>query len=1095
MSEDGGALVRADALAREAALDPRRSILLQAPAGSGKTAVLTQRFLRLLSCVDDPLEILAITFTRKAAAEMRGRVTRALRGEIAADDPSAAALQALAAAALEHAAARGFDLVRDAGQLRIQTIDSFNYWLAAQLPLASRAGGALQLTETPLALYQRAARRTLNAADTEAALGAAIELLFERLDNRWMKVERLLADMLGQRGHWLHYVIDHEPQTLCQRVNQSLRAIIHERLAQARELIPLALRTALEALPGVGTLGSEPEALAAWQRLVGRVMTKEREWRRSFSERHLGSAYASTTAREYLRNCVGLLRGLAGTGELLRGLALLPPAALNAADAQAIGALAAVLRRAAAELQTEFALAGRVDYTYVSGAARQSLGERAAPTDLALRIGLRLRHVLVDEFQDTSLAQSELLEVLTTGWEEGDGRTLFVVGDPMQSIYRFRDAEVGLFLAARDRGVGTVKLEALRLTRNFRAAPALVAWSNEVFAQAFAPHDDLRAGAVAFSASSPASVRAVRGSTPAAVCLRLFPDDSAREARALAAHVGSLRRADAHGSVAVLVSAHAHATPIVAELAALGVESIGVDLVPLAERPVVRDLVQLGRALHDLGDRGAWLAVLRAPWCGARLVSLSALSAADDPQLIWDALHDDPRLARCEPGERARLLRVRAVLARALTARERTPVSEWLEATWLELGAADAYPRQDLQDARSFFGALAERAAAFEWRGPEDFATLLANLFSAPAAQGANPVQIMTIHRAKGLEFDHVLVPALERTSGTSERPLLRWIDLPRAAGGSDLLMAPAPSVGDEDAGEVDALIGRLLATRITHERTRLMYVAATRARHTLYLSGAPKRLADGTLKPDPRSLLACLWPVLAERFEIETDAALAPATPPAPLPLRRLVPGWQAPQLPAAPPLQHLPLAHASLELPEFSWVGETARHVGTVVHALLADVAGTATLWGPTEITARHAAVLEQLRLHGVPERERAQAAELVLAALARTLADERGRWILGAGHREAHSELALTGVAAGRLRSVVIDRCFVDEAGTRWVIDYKSSRHEGGSLESFLEEEMQRYHGQLSGYVALARALGTEPVRAALYFPLLGAFRELT
>jgi ATP-dependent exoDNAse (exonuclease V) beta subunit len=192
---------------------------------------------------------------------------------------------------------------------------------------------------------------------------------------------------------------------------------------------------------------------------------------------------------------------------------------------------------------------------------------------------------------------------------------------------------------------------------------------------------------------------------------------------------------------------------------------------------------------------------------------------------------------------------------------------------------------------------------------------------------------------------------------------------------------------------------------------------------------------------------------------------------------------------------LPHLPLERASIEAPEFSWVGETQRHIGTVVHAQLALIADAPALPTAEQLEAQRAAVLRQLRREGVPEPERAQAANLVLTALARTVADERGRWILGAGHREAHSELALTGVTAGRLRSVVIDRCFVDEAGTRWVIDYKTSRHEGGSLEIFLEQEMQRYQGQLSGYVALARALGPQPVRAALYFPLLGAFRELT
>src|ERR1700730_19057054 len=142
-------LRRADAEARARAIDPCCSILLQAPAGSGKTSVLTQRFLRLLCTVEEPGAILAITFTRKAAAEMRARVSHALRGDIAADDPRAAQLHALAGAARRHATVRGWDLVQDPGALRIQTIDSFTYWLASQLPIAARAGGALRVTETP----------------------------------------------------------------------------------------------------------------------------------------------------------------------------------------------------------------------------------------------------------------------------------------------------------------------------------------------------------------------------------------------------------------------------------------------------------------------------------------------------------------------------------------------------------------------------------------------------------------------------------------------------------------------------------------------------------------------------------------------------------------------------------------------------------------------------------------------------------------------------------------------------------------------------------------------------------------------------------
>jgi hypothetical protein len=132
--------------------------------------------------------------------------------------------------------------------------------------------------------------------------------------------------------------------------------------------------------------------------------------------------------------------------------------------------------------------------------------------------------------------------------------------------------------------------------------------------------------------------------------------------------------------------------------------------------------------------------------------------------------------------------------------------------------------------------------------------------------------------------------------------------------------------------------------------------------------------------------------------------------------------------------------------------------------------------------------------LRRHGVPDGDLPRATSIVIEALTRTVSSTRGRWIFAAEHHAARSEWALTGIAAGRLTNVVIDRTFIDRDGTRWVIDFKTSRHEGGGLDAFLEEEMVRYRAQLETYVALARGIDTAPVRAGLYFPLLDVFREL-
>ena len=1199
----------ADEYAREYATDPRRSILLQAPAGSGKTTVLTQRLLRLLAVVEEPEEILAITFTRKAAAEMRARVLKALRGEIDTSSAQGRRLQALATAALQRGAARGWNLAQDPGRLRIQTIDSFNFRLASQLPVTAKAGGALTITDRPGEIYRRAARGTLVAAESDPDLSADIEFLFERLDNNWQNVERLLAEMLKERGHWLRYVLAHEPQALCGRINESLANIVRDHLNIACNVLSDALRAQASALPQAGMLANEPETLTAWQGLASLVLTQKGEWRKPRGiTKALGPAYESVTAKDALRSCLEQVSGVHGAREVLVDLSALPPAELFESDAAAIVALSRVLRAAAIQLQAEFAIDGRVDHTYIAGAARAALADAGLPTDLALQTGLSLRHILVDEFQDTSLAQFDLVESLTAGWDEGDGRTLFVVGDPMQSIYQFREAEVGLFLRARDAGIGSVKLEALRLSRNFRSVAALIEWTNTTFTSLFPATDDLRASAVAFTPSL-AGLGAASGrseppasGTPAAtpVELGLFSADNRdAETNAVIERIARLRSADAKATIAILVAARTHATPIMLALEARNIDAIGVDIVPLRDLSIVRDLVALLQALCHLGDRTAWLAVLRAPWCGLSLQSLGVLSQRNDPKLLWEAARDPERLAQCPPDDVHRVARVREVLEAALATRDSIPLADWLEATWLRLGAADAYPQGELRHARAFLAALSDRAASGEWNGPKDLDSLLGELFAQPEAATGNPVQIMTIHRAKGLEFDHVLVPSLDREGNRGGEPLLRWLDLPRTEGDTDLIMAPVPTIGDDAGGAVGVFLKRLKSRRNANEQTRLLYVAATRAKKTLYLSAAPKAKRDGTVLPRAGSLLASLWPALGGAFLAagaaaaaskhrqaeglyttaaaraqewafvtsapgenadsgpgsatrgNTDAATAterqgrdpssatadrgsahgdtvagaaidcsptragmaqgesadrspgqgdpaigiPAAAAPSIVFRRLVVTWTPPDFsaPRADP-SRLPLGHQSLEPPQFTWVGETSRHIGTVVHAALEAFAEATALPTRSHIEADRDIYRHHLRRHGVPDRDLEQATAVVVEALTNTIGDERGRWILSREHPEAHSELTLTGIANGRLTDAVIDRSFVDRDGTRWVIDFKTSRHEGGGLEAFLKRELERYRAQLETYVALARGLGPNPVRAGLYFPLIGAFREL-
>jgi ATP-dependent helicase/nuclease subunit A len=1092
----GAAGALPDAAARERASDPRESIVLQAPAGSGKTAVLTQRMLRLLAEVEEPEQILAITFTRRAAAEMRERVLQALAGEVG-EGTLARQLGALAERVLARSEARGWRLREDPTRLRIQTIDAFNLALANRLPLAARSGGPLTLGERPEALYRRAARETLVRAEQDPELAADVGLWFERLDNRWDNVERVLAEMLRERAHWLAHVLGSAPQHLSARVEESLGRIVAERLAGVCAALDAPLQAALESLPTVGALGADPASLPAWQRLAALCLTRQGQWRRSV-DRRLGVEFTERAAKTALLECIGRLAALPGAQVRLLEVAALPPPRLPVDDATALAALSRLLHIAAAELEIVFAAAGVVDYTRIAGAAQAALSEAGEPSDLALRLGVQLRHILVDEFQDTSAAQTQLLAKLTAGWEPGDGRTLFVVGDPMQSIYMFRAAEVGCFLAVRDRGIGPLRLTPLHLQRNFRSAPALVKWCNATFGQLFPRADDVRDSAVSFS---PSTAALQGGHSDTAVELRLFSaEDPGAEIAAVVERIAALKGVDPQASIAVLVAARRHAAHLSTALQARAVEAIGVHLVPLQALAVVRDLVALTRALCHLGDRTAWLALLRAPWCGASLATLTHLSARRDDQLPWEALHDAERSGRLAPAERARVQRVCAVLAESLAGRAGVPLADWLEQTWLRLGGPDAYPRAQLCHARAYFTAVSERAGAIEREGIGALDELLNGLHAEPRARSEQAVQILTIHHAKGLEFDHVLIPGLGRRGNHDREPLLRWLDLPRSeAGGSDLLLAPAPPVGAEDPRGVGALIKRLHEQRAAHEQLRLLYVAATRARRSLHLYATLKPSREGGMvRPTRGTPLARLWPVLGSDFLATLEADTPPLRDASgDLPRAggmRLREPWQPPSLPAAAVLAHLPLGGESLEPPQFSWVQQTARHVGTLVHAQLQRWAESEAMPEPAAVADHTAEYAARLRRHGVPEHELEAATRRVLAALAGTLEDPRGRWILARTHREARSELALTGLADGRLRSVVIDRSFVDERGVRWVIDFKTSEHEGGRGEDFIDREVQRYRAQLAVYAALARELGPEPVRAGLYFPLLRVFTEV-
>jgi ATP-dependent exoDNAse (exonuclease V) beta subunit len=967
-----------DHVARERAVDVTGSFIVQAPAGSGKTSLLVERYLRLLEVAAQPEEVLAITFTRKAAGEMKKRVLGKLGGK---------------AADIAH-------------RLRIETIDAFCMSLARQLPVLAKFGAPPGIVEDARELYREAALRVVSDFDDRH-----VARLLAHLDNNVGTAASLVADMLARRDQWLR-------KTGRAPTRKELAAAFG---AERRRMIARALALDPRASPD----------------FADSVLTKKGEWRKRSKEAQ------SLEGNEPLRQALAALQKL-------------PPEDYSVAQWEALEAMLALLPVAAAQLKLVFAARGECDFTEIAQGAVRALGTPEEPTDLLLALDHRIRHLLVDEFQDTSISQWELLERLTAGWQPDDGRTLFVVGDPMQSIYRFREAEVQLFRKAQREGLPNVKLAPLALTTNFRSQEALVDWVNETFSHVLPREWDEHSGVVPYS---PATPDPAKPPLPGEAAAWHAPADPVAEAQAIV----QLVRA-AGDDCAILVRNRTALAEIVPALKAAGVRFRAIEIERLGEKQVVQDLFALTRALTHPGDRVAWLAILRAPWTGVGLQELCTWFEGRR-ETVWELVQDVPALER-----------FRAVLAPALDDRLRGTLRDRVEGVWLALGGpACVGDPTDLEDAEVYLDALEELEAA----GEVDFARLgelLAELYALPdVAATERDLQIMTIHKAKGLEFGTVIVPGLQRGPGRSDAPLMRWRELPDRS----LLLAPIKETGADEEPAYEYL-RRLDREAEDTEAARLLYVAATRAKQRLHLLACPKKTM-----PPRRSLLACAWPVAAEVFDglAPPEKSAGGEAARAPTILRRLPAGWEAPAAPAAAAWPALPETRGTEDEIEFSWAGETARHVGTVVHRWLQRIAEAGLQgWDAARVESLRGHFERDLARRGVPEA--GAAAELVVVALKNTLSDERGRWLLGGG-AEGRSEYRLRTPA----RCYIVDRLLTDADGTRWVVDFKTSRHLGGDPEAFLDRERVRYTAQLRRYLGVV-----EGARAGLYFPLLRGWRTL-
>ena len=1124
-----------DAKARIEALDPSKSFCVTAPAGSGKTELLTQRILSLLARVDNPQQVLAITFTRKAAAEMRIRLLTKLeqaRRNDPVDQPHEQVTRELAIGVLKRAELCNWKL--GPGSFNLRTIDSLCADLTRQMPILSGLGGSAELTQHAQPLYEQAVEQLLDQTSSDDKTGRALRILLLHFDNDWSRLRMLLVALLHRRADWagrlgMHYAPEAAEQALvatvtalCEAVLGRLRSALGSRAPRLLELLTHAQKRLGQNTAEVvsGSLEAwSADDVPVWQEAIALLVTKKSEWRKTWNKNQGFPPEDKTEKQEIADLVTSLSQEGAELLELFEECFRLPLVTDGDPSWELVLQLSHLLPILQAQLLLVFQRENRVDYTHIALAAEQALGEDDDPTDLALRFDYQLQHILVDEFQDTSDQQYRLLSRLTRGWADHNRaghspRTLFLVGDGMQSIYGFRYANVGIFLDARNRGLNGLELTPLELQSNFRSTDQLVSWVNRVFSKILPDQDDPSRGQVRH-----VRAEATRGTgAPSSVEVHVIEDvDGSAEASFVTGRILDIREQEPSATVAILVRARSHAYPVMESLEQAGIDYVARDFDPLKYRPVIRDLMTLCRWLVNPSDEVASAALLRAPWCGLTVDSIELLITHQPRPFSLRGSLQQAHAAREMEGEfqlkeqeLARLTHLLQVLNWAVDHRDRMGLSVWIEQIWLRLGAHMVQDGKAQVDARCFFTLLAEAERSgvgldLAWLQQE-----LEVLYGHQAAEVVT-VEIMTIHKAKGLQFDHVFLPMMQKSAGSQDRDLLRWHWLSDTQANG--LLIAANDRRDPQEPSLYNYLNWLQRKKDAAELRRLIYVGVTRARNSVCMSAGHHPDKDWPAWPSSNTGLGVLreavegevifHPMLEQSPENEEDDDE--------------VTGFY--RLPLDSLLAINPSVKDDAEYFALSTGGSAAnegdrgggqldrdvlyqannqieRLVGISCHRILEILSKRQVL--PDAVDSNILGAIDlSLRSSGLEKQSLGTAREQVVAIINKTLADDKGRWILK-NRPDSSSEMGVDVLTEEGLQSRIIDRVFRDEGtGMTWVVDYKTSRRpKGESVEDFLERESNHYREQVAAYVDLVGRLdeGAGDIRGALYFPAESLWRPL-
>lgn len=1062
-----------DSPIRDEAVSPTDSYIVQAPAGSGKTALLVRRYLNLLTVVKQPEEILAITFTDKAAREMKSRVLK----ELTLKDGIAKQVH-------ERSMRLHWDLELNPQRMKIQTIDSFAYSIVQRMPIECQLSLDYQSMEKSDDIYYEAAVEFFEQVLRKGANTEFATDILGLFENNIDHAIDTFANMLSHRQNWiksvqsvLYAIRDSESEaTIFAQLESTRNNYVGNVIESTRRLLPDSLierckKLCRKVCKNLNKSFHDFEQTEDWATLanvfltstgsIRKVVNKNQGFPPKTNEKQLWSELVQEFKEASLIEAIQRIQGIPN-GKIL-------PRHRDAFNSLCVG-LPSLIQK----LNVIFQRRECIDFSELAFAAQRALERDEMPTELALALDYRISHILIDEYQDTSDAQFAFFERIMTTWNPESGNSFFAVGDPMQSIYRFRNANLGLFQRTFSQDILNLKVQPSKLNSNFRSIPSLVEFNNRVFKRVFGNEENADYGQVAFAESVPGNTQLEENPNEESVNFVLTLDDPHgwREAQQVALRVEQI--ISSYGSedkIALLVPTRTRLAEYFDALKDKGIQWRGIEILKLEVAPVVRDLYSLVEAFNEDRSRLAWLSVFRSPLCGLALPDLEKLAEC----------RTGTDMLQCSSLTSTGLKLLARVQKAVQQSRQESHLTlrSQVERLWFRLGGNHAYEDVDCMINAERLFELLESTTEREIR-LHDLWTRVQSEYVSESGENAD-LDIMTIHKAKGLEFDHVLLVDISNATGGNPRELVHWAEFENS-----LLVA----VRDQEIEDpFYDFLRREERARDANENKRLLYVAMTRAKKTLSIFG---HFSTTEKKPRMGSLLALLEPFFDEATEIDAEPEPKNLNVTRGNLLSRIDPNfeWIEPESVyqieenLKPPLN----ANATTPVPPHF---RQELILGKLVHREL-NWLSRITQRDNVFDAKRIASWQQFLRSEGIVDKEISTLLERTKCHLNNVLNHDQGLWILNPKQKEAKSETALTAFLNGEITEIVIDRTFVDDAGVRWIIDYKTTPIREDVSREELHRECQRLNqDQLGQYASIMQMCDPRKIKCAVYYadiPLL-------